>query len=252
MYTPENDTNNTTPANGTNESPKAPAADPSYNPYLQEKVTEAGANSSDNANDAPGTDTNEATQPEQPPEEAKTASWDSAANHTDGTDGNANPPKCPRCGAVLRQGAKFCVSCGKSLQDPPQGFAEASDNGTEAPQQNPYAHRGTPVPPPADGYQNPPQYTVHTDPTVPEKLSVLDYFVLFLVTNIPVVGVILALYWGFSSQTGINRKNFARTVLILRVIQYVLAFLYVLLIVSIFKSAGGINLYNAYNSSILY
>ena len=38
MYTPENDTNNTTPANGTNESPKAPAADPSYNPYLQEKV----------------------------------------------------------------------------------------------------------------------------------------------------------------------------------------------------------------------
>lgn len=249
MYTPENDTNNTTPANGTNESPKAPAADPSYNPYLQEKVPEAGANSSDNANDAPGTDTNEATQPEQPPEEAKTASWDSAANHT---DGNANPPKCPRCGAVLRQGAKFCVSCGKSLQDPPQGFAQASDNGTEAPQQNPYAHRGTPVPPPADGYQNPPQYTVHTDPTVPEKLSVLDYFVLFLVTNIPVVGVILALYWGFSSQTGINRKNFARTVLILRVIQYVLAFLYVLLIVSIFKSAGGIDLYNAYNSSILY
>ena len=75
---------------------------------------------------------------------------------------------------------------------------------------------------------------------------------LFLVTNIPVVGVILALYWGFSSQTGINRKNFARTVLILRVIQYVLAFLYVLINVSIFKSAGGIDLYNAYNSSILY
>lgn len=61
MYTPENDTNNNTPANGTNESPKAPAADPSYNPYLQEKVPEASANSSDNANDAPGTDTNEAT-----------------------------------------------------------------------------------------------------------------------------------------------------------------------------------------------
>ena len=97
-------------------------------------------------------------------------------------------------------------------------------------------------------YRNVPQYTP-VDPTVPEKLSVLDYFVMFLVTNIPIVGLVLALFWGFSSTTGINRKNFARTVLIMRVIQYVGILIYVLLIVGIMRSGIGTDFYD---SSLFY
>ena len=148
--------------------------------------------------------------------------------------------KCPFCGAVLRDGANFCVSCGRSLrtaqtQSNQNGYTIPGAAPSSRPNQNPH---GTPVPPPQEGFRELPPHTP-IDPNVPELLSVLDYFVLFLVTSIPVVGVILALYWGFSSQTGVNRKNFARTILILRVIQYVFMLLYALLIVGLLHSGNA-------------
>ena len=77
-------------------------------------------------------------------------------------------------------------------------------------------------------------------------MSVLDYFVMFIVTNIPIVGLILALFWGFSSTTGVNRKNFARAILIMRVIQYVLTLLYVLIVVLVMQSGS------LYGASLFY
>lgn len=230
MYTPENDHNDTPVEHGTNESSKGPAPDPSYNPYLQEKKP-----------DTPAVEENvaeETTQSDAPSqgEESKTSSWES------GTLGAGGDPvkKCPFCGAVLRDGANFCVSCGRSLrtaqtQSNPNGYTIPGAAPGSRPNQNPH---GTPVPPPQEGFRELPHHTP-IDPNVPELLSVLDYFVLFLVTSIPVVGVILALYWGFSSQTGVNRKNFARTILILRVIQYVFMLLYALLIVGLLHSGNA-------------
>lgn len=244
MYTPEIDTHNTD-KNGTPTS----SVDPSYNPYLQESAPESSMNANDNTDSAAETNTNDSSKSA---ETAKTASWDFSAR-TDEPD-NANAQRCPRCGAMLRPGAKFCVSCGKSLSDSPRGSDDAPDDSTESRQRNPHVPHGTPVPPPDGKSQTPPQYTAkaQVDPTVPEKLSVLDYFVLFLVTNIPVVGVILALYWGFSAQTGINRKNFARTILILRVIQDIVVFLYVLLVVTLMANVIDVDLYNSYHPSIFH
>lgn len=239
MYTPdhENDPVENGAASPENQTESAPAADPSYNPYLQEKKQPSEAE----------TETGQEAQPESEPDGAKTSSWESGAaqNGTEQTDAEK---KCPHCGAPLREGAKFCVSCGRSLQ------GQSAQNGYPVPgsarNSDPQHTYGAPVPPPQDGngYRNVPQYTP-VDPTVPEKLSVLDYFVMFLVTNIPLVGLVLALFWGFSSTTGINRKNFARTVLIMRVIQYVGILIYVLLIVGIMRSGIGTDFYD---SSLFY
>ncbi len=251
MYTSDNDNNHTPLENGTNEPSKAPAADPSYNPYLQEKATDSSTDNNGNPDSGTETDTNKSSQSA---EEEKTASWESAAQEPHDTDG-IRSSRCPRCGAALREGAKFCVNCGQSLQKSQttqNAYSIPGSDSNDSPLKHPYG--GSPVPPPEDGYRNPPQHTSF-DPTVPEKLSVLDYFVLFLVTNIPVIGLALALYWGFSSQIGINRKNFARAILIMRVIQYVITFLYVLIVVFILNSAGSMGLYGSYGSqspSIFY
>ncbi len=54
-----------------------------------------------------------------------------------------------------------------------------------------------------------------------DTMTVFDYILSMFLYSIPVVGLILMLYWGFSSTVGINRKNFARAYLVLYVIQVI-------------------------------
>ena len=244
MYTPDdkdmnrsdNETEPTTPTNteNTDVQKPSPAVDPSYNPYLQEKKPPEPEPDTQNP-----VDPTDNTQASRAADSARTSSWEAGTGETGGK-------KCPYCGTVLRDGAKFCVSCGRPLQSqqtPPNGYPYPGSGQRDNPPRNPY---GAPVPPPGGSA---PQYTNYTPigPTVPEKLSVLDYFVMLFVSNIPVVGLILALFWGFSSSSGVNRKNFARTVLIMRAIQYVLALFYILIFVILSGNSGGFN-----GSSLFY
>ncbi|MBE6615083.1 MAG: DUF2116 family Zn-ribbon domain-containing protein [Ruminococcaceae bacterium] len=57
-----------------------------------------------------------------------------------------------------------------------------------------------------------------------DTLSVWDYILMMVIFSLPVVGLVLMLYWGFGSQVAINRKNFARAYLIFYVISMVLSF----------------------------
>jgi len=67
-----------------------------------------------------------------------------------------------------------------------------------------------------------------------DTLGILDYILMFIGFSIPIVGLILMLYWSFGSSVGINRKNFARAYLIMSVISVVLSFLIVGVFSSIF------------------
>lgn len=63
-------------------------------------------------------------------------------------------------------------------------------------------------------------------PLAPQKtdvLSVGDYLLMMMLFSIPVAGLVLMLYWGFSRRTAVNRKHFARAYLIFYVINMVLS-----------------------------
>ena len=69
-----------------------------------------------------------------------------------------------------------------------------------------------------------------------DVMGVFDYILSMVLFSLPIVGLILMLYWGFSSTTGINRKNFARAYLVLYVIQLILVFACTALFGSAFAS----------------
>ncbi|MBQ7922023.1 MAG: zinc ribbon domain-containing protein [Clostridia bacterium] len=69
-----------------------------------------------------------------------------------------------------------------------------------------------------------------------DTMGIFDYILMMILFTLPIVGVILMLYWSFSSSTGINKKNFARAYLVLYIIQIVVIFAFTLLFGSLFTS----------------
>lgn len=186
---------------------------------------------------------------------------------------------CETCGSTLLDGAKFCNSCGAlvSGDSPPQAVAQTTVPPQQrvtpvtapppvqtvpSPQQTYYQSPAQapqkPIPPPQQAYyqappqsQVPPQQTYYQAP--PQNynrntqniapMTVLQYLGTFLISAIPLVGTIMLFIWAFSSDTNINKKNYARAILILGGI--VIIFYIIILIVfgvsmlTMFKSSGG-------------
>lgn len=115
---------------------------------------------------------------------------------------------CSQCGKNNPDDARFCDGCGNTLQAAPinQGYAPPP-----------------PPPPPPPQYQQPqyqqsyqqPGYTPAVDNS---PLSVGQYIGMYLIQLIPVVGFILLLVWAFSADTNLNKKNWAKAMLIIMLI----------------------------------
>lgn len=113
---------------------------------------------------------------------------------------------CSQCGKNNPDDARFCDGCGNTLQAAPvnQGYT-------------------APPPPPPPQYQQPqyqqsyqqPGYTPAVDNS---PLSVGQYIGMYLIQLIPVVGFILLLVWAFSADTNLNKKNWAKAMLIIMLI----------------------------------
>ena len=128
---------------------------------------------------------------------------------------------CKNCSAQIPDGSKFCTVCGHKIvvepfvapkpQQPPQ------TEHTQGPSQAPY----TQIPPQVQQGQVPPynlndaqQQTVSKNPALDAPLTVLDFFLMSLLSFVPIIGFIFLLIWAFSGNTNINRKNYARAALI--------------------------------------
>ena len=128
---------------------------------------------------------------------------------------------CKNCSAQIPDGSKFCTACGHKIvvepfvapkpQQPPQ------TQHTQVPSQAPY----TQIPPQVQQGQVPPynlndaqQQTVSKNPALDAPLTVLDFFLMSLLSFVPIIGFIFLLIWAFSGNTNINRKNYARAALI--------------------------------------
>ena len=150
---------------------------------------------------------------------------------------------CKNCSAQIPDGSKFCTACGhkivvepfvaskpqQPLQTPPQAQptqvppqaqhmqTPPQTQHTQVPSQAPY----TQIPPQVQQGQVPPynlngtqQQTVSKNTALDAPLTVLDFFLMSLLSFVPIIGFIFLLIWAFSGNTNINRKNYARAALI--------------------------------------
>ena len=78
-----------------------------------------------------------------------------------------------------------------------------------------------------------------------DALSVGDYVLMMVFFSLPVIGLVLMIYWSFSGQTGINRKNFSRAYLIFYGISLVLSFVMMGMLGSVTSEivSGGLSLF---------
>lgn len=128
---------------------------------------------------------------------------------------------CKNCSAQIPDGSKFCTVCGHKIvvepfvapkpQQPPQ------TEPTQVPPQAPY----TQIPPQVQQGHVPPynlndaqQQTVSKNTALDAPLTVLDFFLMSLLSFVPIIGFIFLLIWAFSGNANINRKNYARAALI--------------------------------------
>lgn len=146
---------------------------------------------------------------------------------------------CKNCSAQIPDGSKFCTVCGHKIvvepfvapkpQQPPQTEptqvppqaqhmqTPPQTQHTQVPSQAPY----TQIPPQVQQGQVPPynlngtqQQTVSKNTALDAPLTVLDFFLMSLLSFVPIIGFIFLLIWAFSGNTNINRKNYARAALI--------------------------------------
>lgn len=146
---------------------------------------------------------------------------------------------CKNCSAQIPDGSKFCTVCGHKIvvepfvapkpQQPPQTEptqvppqaqhmqTPPQTEPTQVPPQAPY----TQIPPQVQQGQVPPynlndaqQQTVSKNTALDAPLTVLDFFLMSLLSFVPIIGFIFLLIWAFSGNANINRKNYARAALI--------------------------------------
>lgn len=146
---------------------------------------------------------------------------------------------CKNCSAQIPDGSKFCTVCGHKIvvepfvapkpQQPPQTEptqvppqaqhmqTPPQTQPTQVPSQAPY----TQIPPQVQQGQSAPynlngaqQQTVSKNTALDAPLTVLDFFLMSLLSFVPIIGFIFLLIWAFSGNTNINRKNYARAALI--------------------------------------
>jgi ABC-type multidrug transport system permease subunit len=107
---------------------------------------------------------------------------------------------CENCGKQIPDDAVFCTHCGaKQLKTPapPQTM-----NRVQQPQ---------PVRPSSP--QPPAQASGGVD-----LITMGQYLIMFLIMCIPIAGIVMLFIWGFGSETGPNKKNFARAYLVMMAI----------------------------------
>ncbi|HBL84796.1 MAG: hypothetical protein A2Y17_01605 [Clostridiales bacterium GWF2_38_85] len=105
---------------------------------------------------------------------------------------------CKKCGTQMDDNAKFCPSCG--------AVNGAQSQQTYAPSQQTYA-----PPQPQMQYNMMNQY-------LSTPLSMGQYLGMMFLQLIPLVGFILLLMWAFGSNVNVNKKNYARAILIYGII----------------------------------
>jgi len=134
---------------------------------------------------------------------------------------------CENCGKNLPDGAKFCNGCGAKTEAVQPAYAAAAEPAPARPAPPPpvYAQpqAQTAYAPGQTYAQQPPAYSGQPGS---EPLRVGQYIGMLLLMCVPILGVILLFMWGFGSSVNLNKKNYARAMLIVSAIGIVLSIVF--------------------------
>lgn len=125
---------------------------------------------------------------------------------------------CNNCGAEIKNNGKFCPKCGQPVK---QDTGERAGVSIEKAQQTT-----------EDTKTQSNTATVVTDPNMAPVMSVWSYLGLFLLSSIPIVGIIMLIVFAIGSNNR-NKTNYCRAILLGQVIM-------VLIIVLFWSSFWGI------------
>ena len=137
--------------------------------------------------------------------------------------------KCPKCGAEVASGSRFCTTCGQSMAAVSQPAAPAAPQPVRQ-----YAQ-------PQQQYAQP-QYNIYNNMSVTEAnlpaqykpLSPWAYFGLSLLFAAPIVGFVFLIVFSFNNNN-INRRNYARSFFCMLLIAAILLVIFVLVVVLVFS-----------------
>ena len=143
---------------------------------------------------------------------------------------------CENCGKELPDDMLFCPSCGTRVQASPAPPPPAEDS-APPPQYGSTAYappaQSLPIqPPPAQGYGAPPPQRDYLS----EPLRTGQYIGMFLLMAIPIANIVLLFVWAFGSDVNLNRRNYARAILLLMAIS--LGIMIVVFIIAIALAAS--------------
>lgn len=162
---------------------------------------------------------------------------------------------CESCGNLITEEMKFCNSCGHELEktQTDEGENNPLPQATIIQPQAPIIQPQAPIiPPQPQVYQSQPQfnqpqqsaptyqsnpYSV-ADPKM-KPLSTGDFILAFILMAIPIVGFIVILVWALSSETNKNRKSFARAIIIMWIISFIISLVTIILFWSAFMTIIG-------------
>ncbi|MDD2956255.1 MAG: zinc ribbon domain-containing protein [Oscillospiraceae bacterium] len=108
---------------------------------------------------------------------------------------------CEQCGAKLPEGAKFCAGCGAKTERVQVAYTASAE----------------PAPPRPGAYSGQPGS---------EPLRVGQYIGMLLLMIVPILSVVLLFVWSFGGSVNLNKKNFARAMLIVSAIGIVLSIIF--------------------------
>lgn len=149
---------------------------------------------------------------------------------------------CDKCGSLVNGDGGFCPSCGAQMGgiDLSKGGSMPSTSDSVVPTPTGSSYQPQPgYSQPQSNYQQPNyQQTNYSQPTYGQtiytnnnaqnqEMTVGQWFLTIFLSNLGVIGLILLFVWGFSADTPPAKKNFARAMLIMQAIAFVLSFILV-------------------------
>jgi len=149
---------------------------------------------------------------------------------------------CTNCGASLSDETRFCTECGATLDSAPAA-------GAAAPPPPPPAQPAYQAAPAATAVAAPPQKgkkqrraaAYDDDTPAPgsryEPISTWGYIGISLLMCIPIVGLIIAIIWAFGGCRKVNKRNFARAMLIMMAISLVFSIIIGFALKALFNTA---------------
>lgn len=146
---------------------------------------------------------------------------------------------CASCGKALPENSPYCTSCGARVdaENTPPPLPESSASPASAPVSQ-AAYTPPPAQPAAQGYATGYVPGLPSDQFNREPLTTGQFMIMFLLQMIPIVGIVMLFIWAFGDGN-VNKRSYARAVLLYMAIATALMMLFFVLAVIVGAISGS-------------